>query len=84
MFHVILDAFCIIRNKRGIYKQAKVYHYKTGLYVGVCGGFSRLCRNGDIGTPDLSYVELVLPEFITISTDNIGRLVMNTIGAHHG
>ena len=76
MFHVIQDAYCITRNKRGIYKQAKVYRYKTGLYVGVSGGYSRLCKAGDIGTPDLSYVELVLPDHMTPIPDSIGRLTL--------
>jgi len=83
MFHVILDAFCITRNKRGIYKQAKVYRYKAGLYVGVSGGFSRLCKGGDIGTPDMSYVELFLPDYLVIGNDSIGRLII-TSGVQHG
>lgn len=73
MFHVIQDAFCIIRNKRGVYKQTKVYKYKDGLYVGACGGFVRLMRDGNLGTPDLSYVDLNIPGFST-KKDEIGRL----------
>ena len=83
MFHVIQDGYCITRNKRGIYKQAKVYHYKHGLYVGVSGGYTRLCKNGEVGTPDLSYVELELPHDIALASDNIGRLVIDS-GVNHG
>lgn len=74
MFHIIQDAYCIVRNKRGVYKQAKMYHYKLGLYVGVSGGYVRVMRNGDLGTPDLSYVEIYLPGEIETVCDNMGRL----------
>lgn len=70
MFHIIQDAYCITRNKNGIYKQARLYRYKEGLYVGVGGGFARLLRNGDVGTPNLSYVDLFLPEGYSITFKN--------------
>ena len=75
MFHVIQDAFCITRNKRGVYKQAKVYRYHDGLYVGAFGGFVRLLRDGDCATPDMSYVELSTAG-LNVTRDEIGRLVI--------
>lgn len=71
MFHIIQDAYCITRNKRGVYKQAKVYRYKNGLYVGVSGGYARLMKTGDVGTPDVSWVELKNVEY---TNDSLGRL----------
>lgn len=79
MFHVIPDAFCILRSKKGVYKQAKVYRYSDGLYVGACGGFVRLMRNGDCGTPDLSYVELEVPKSIKLGHDNLFRLTFSIV-----
>lgn len=74
MFHIIQDAHCILRTPKGVYKQAKVYKYNQGLYVGACGGFVRLMKNGDCGTPNLSYVELLLPNGLVAHADEIGRL----------
>lgn len=71
MFHIIQDAVAIVRNKRGIYKQCKVYRYKRGVYIGVSGGYARLLRDGDVGTPDMSWIELTGVE---TKPDSIGRL----------
>lgn len=79
MFHVIPDAVCILRSKRGVYKQAKVYRYSGGLYVGACGGFVRLLKDGDCGTPDLSYVELDLPKSVKVSHDEVRRLIFSIV-----
>lgn len=73
MFHVIQDAYCIVRGKRGVFKQCKVYKYKGGLYIGACGGYVRLMKEGDVATPDLSYVELSVPGY-AVQHDSLGRL----------
>lgn len=73
MFHVIQDAYCIVRGKRGVHKQPKVYKYKDGLYIGALGGYVRLMKNGDVGTPDLSYIELHVPE-LDIGATSTGAL----------
>lgn len=73
MFHIIQDAYCIVRGKRGVYKQTKVYRYNDGLYIGAMGGFVRLMKNGDVATPDLSYVELVVP-YVDIGSTPTGAL----------
>lgn len=77
MFHVIQDAYCIVRGKRGVYKQCKVYKYKGGLYIGACGGFVRLMKEGNVGTPDLTYVELHVPD-VDIVNDSLGRLTVGS------
>lgn len=74
MFHVIQDAYCIIRSKRGVYKQTKVYGWRNGLYIGAMGGFVRLMTNGNVGTPDISYVELTLPAGVSLGKPDIGKL----------
>lgn len=76
MFHVIQDAYCILRTKRGVYKQARVYSYKGGLYVGASGGFVRLMTNGNVGTPDVSYVELWLPAGFSQGKTETGLLTL--------
>ena len=79
MFHVIPDAFCILRSKKGVYKQAKVYRYSGGLYVGACGGFVRLLKDGDVGTPDLSYVQLEVPVGLRVEHDHLRRLTFSIV-----
>lgn len=74
MFHIIQDAYCITRNKCGIYKQGKLYRYNGGLYVATGGGYARLLRNGDVGTPNLSYVDIFLPPEYQQTVDATGRL----------
>lgn len=74
MFHVIQDAYAIVRNRAGVYKQVKVYRYNGGLYIGAKGGFCRLMKGGDVATPDMSYVELWLPNCVKQTHDECGRL----------
>lgn len=74
MFHVIQDAYCIVKTRKGVFKQTKVYKYSGGLYINACGGFVRLMKGGDIGTPDMSYIELQLPETIATHHDSLRRL----------
>jgi len=76
MFHIIQDAYCILRTKRGVYKQTRVYAYKHGLYVGTSGGYCRLMTNGNVGTPDVSYVELHLPAGFSQGKTEIGALTL--------
>lgn len=75
MFHVIQDAYCIVRQRNGVHKQAKVYQYNNGLYVGVKGGYVRLMKDGNVGTPDMSWIELVTHD-IKRTQDAMGRLVI--------
>lgn len=76
MFHVIQDAYCIIHGKKSVYKQVKVYRYKDGLYIGAMGGFVRLMKNGDLATPDMTYIELFLPEGYRTGYTPIGSMVL--------
>lgn len=58
-FHIIEDAAVIVR-KRGIFRQAKVYHRGNGIYASYYGGYVRLYANGGTGMPDLSWDEIDL------------------------
>ena len=74
MFHVIQDGYAIVRSKRGIHRQCRLYQYREGLYIGLSGGFVRLMTNGNVGTPDVSYLEISLPDGFTTTADSFGRL----------
>lgn len=62
LFHEIPDAAAIVRQKGGVFKQAKVFHRNGRLYVGAAGGFVRICAKfGDTwGTsaPNVSVVDI--------------------------
>lgn len=57
-FHVIDDAHVILRGKRGIYRQAKVYRRGAHVFAGVGGGFVRLLGRSTTTNPDVSWLEL--------------------------
>ena len=75
-FHVIDDAFVILRSK-GVYRQAKVYSHKEGtqaaLYAGYGGGFIGLRANGGTTKPDVSWTEI---EAGSTSEGQFGKLVL--------
>jgi len=62
LFHEIPDAEAIIRQRGGIFKQAKVYRRGGKLYIGASGGYVRLtAKFGDTwGTsnPNISVVDI--------------------------
>lgn len=76
MFHVIQDAFCVVRNGKGVFKQTKVYLRHGHLYINLSGGFVALRADGEVSTPNYSYDELVLPDGMVPvkATDRLGRL----------
>jgi hypothetical protein len=61
MFHVIEDATAIIRMKKGVFRQVKMYHRKDRLFVGYGSGFIRVTSKfGEAwGTshPDISVID---------------------------
>lgn len=57
-FHVIDDAAVILRGKRGLYRQAKVYARGDLVFAGYGGGFIRLTKGGFTSNPDVSWVDL--------------------------
>jgi len=42
LFHLIEDAFAIVRKPKGVYVQAKLYHRAGVVYVAYGSGFVRL------------------------------------------
>lgn len=64
LFHEIPDAQCIVRCKGGVYKQAKLYRRGEHTYVGIRGGFVRICawmKFGDTwptSAPDITVVDM--------------------------
>lgn len=58
LFHVVADEFVVLINRRGLYRQAKLYRRGKGLYAGVGGGFARLVSGGGTSVPDLRWEDL--------------------------
>jgi hypothetical protein len=64
MFHIIEDAYAILRNKQGVYRQAKIYRRDGYLYAGYSGGFIRLHRLGT-SNPYIFWDTIELPFKVT-------------------
>lgn len=58
LFHAIEDKQAIIRNKKGVYRQVKLYHRDDQLYVGCAGGFVRLMKDKRTSHPDVLWEHL--------------------------
>lgn len=76
LFHEIPDAEAIIRIKRGVFKQSKLYHRGEAVFVAGAGGFVRLSVKfgGEWGTshPDIKVIDL--PQSIPgLFVDNDGK-----------
>lgn len=75
-FHVIDDAHVILRSRRGVYRQAKVYRFGNNeLFAGSGGGFVRLYRSGGTSAPDISWSDLSVP----FLADALGRLMEGSL-----
>lgn len=57
-FHVIDDAAVILRGKKGVYRQAKVYARGEQVFAAYGGGYVRLTKGGSTGNPDVSWIDL--------------------------
>ena len=57
-FHIIEDAAVILRGKKGVYRQAKVYARGDQVFAGYGAGFVRLTRGGSTGNPDVTWIDL--------------------------
>lgn len=57
LFHIIDDAFAVLRSK-GVYRQAKLYWRGPQLYAAWGGGFIRILKHGGTSNPNVSCVEL--------------------------
>jgi hypothetical protein len=53
LFSLIEDKFAIIRNKRGVYRQVKLYQRDEQLYAGCHGGYVRLMKEKRTSHPDV-------------------------------
>lgn len=71
LFHVIEDAAAILRTKRGIWRQTKVYRRGDDLFAALGGGFIRLYASNGTSHPDTSLDQLVGVE---AKPDRLGRL----------
>jgi hypothetical protein len=58
LFSLIEDKQAIIRNKRGVYRQVKLYQRNDELYVGASGGFVRLLKDKRTSHPDVLWEHL--------------------------
>jgi hypothetical protein len=57
LFHVIEDAFAIVRS-RGVYRQVKVYRRGTEIFVAHGGGYAKLVGMHGCTVPDLYIVDI--------------------------
>lgn len=57
LFHVIDDAFVILRSK-GVYRQAKLYRRGVGTYAAWGAGFIRVLKGGGTTNPNVGWVDL--------------------------
>ena len=58
LFHVIDDAFVVLRGKNGIYRQAKIFQRGGELFAGFSGGFIGLRGNGGTTSPVVSWTDI--------------------------
>jgi len=58
LFHIIEDMQIVLRTRKGVYKQTKVYHRDGKLYAAHAGGYARLLASGGTSCPDLSWEAL--------------------------
>lgn len=57
-FHKIEEAAVILKGKKGIFRQANVYHRGEHVFAGYGGGFVRLISGGSTTNPDVSWIDL--------------------------
>ena len=63
-FHIIDDAFCILRS-RGVYRQAKVYRRGTALFAAFGSGFIKLLGSSGTSCPNVSWEALDVSGIVT-------------------
>lgn len=73
-FHVIDDAAAIIRTK-GVFRQVKVYRRGEALYAGHGSGFIKLSAGGGTSTPNVSWLDIDLPEGMRFAEKGFGVVV---------
>lgn len=78
-FHVIDDAAAIIRAK-GVYRQVKVYRRGDALFAAYGTGFIKLSSSGGTSHPNISWLDIDLPDGMTCAKADFG-LVVRTIPA---
>lgn len=57
-FHIIEEGVVILRGKRGLFKQAKVYRRGKDVFAGVSGGFIRLIGYGGTTNPEVKWLDI--------------------------
>lgn len=72
LFHIVDDAYAILRRKGGVYVQAKVFCRGANLYAGVSGGFVMLFQNGT-SSPNISVVDIFMSDGHRVTYDKTGR-----------
>ena len=61
LFHVIDDGAVILRAKRGVYRQSKVYRRGKDVFASFGSGFVRLMARTCTTNPDVSWLEIEAP-----------------------
>lgn len=61
LFHVIEDGAAILRLKRGVFRQAKIYRRGADVFAAVGGGFVRLLAHGGTTNTDVTCLEVEGP-----------------------
>ncbi len=74
LFHEIDGAAAILRDRRGVFRQAKVFRRGDFLFAGFGSGFIRLYKNNGTSTPTVFLDALV---GVNAEADTMGRLVIH-------
>jgi hypothetical protein len=61
LFHVIEDGVAILRLKRGIFRQTKIYRRGEQVFAAVGGGYVRLIAYGGTTNTDITCLEVAGP-----------------------
>ena len=66
LFHEVMGEFVIIRNKRGVFRQEKVFVKNAEVFCRLGSGFIRLMGNGGTSNPETTWEKGT--EFLGIGT----------------
>lgn len=74
LFTIVPDAFAILRDKRGVERQAQVYARGARLYAKHGSGYVCLHASGTTSNPDVRMLSLVAPTIELAPAGNVGQL----------
>lgn len=75
LFHIIEGAQVVLCS-RGVYRQAKLYRRGDEVFAGWGTGYIRLGASGGTSKPEVSYLNLDVPEDTVVLPGALGRLTV--------